>query len=462
MSRFSVFDYAARYKNFIKFPLLRLGGLIVFWVFGVQVPAFGQEDSSLIAEARKEVVKLCSEQFSGRGYIDQGHIKAAQYIASKFQNAGLKGLFPTGNNSDTVSTTQTYLQPFSFPLNLILNAQLSVDGQAQELGTDFIPYRISSSQVVEGPVSNLAYGLTEVSPSLIRDRIVIIREGWPREIAENDSLKSLFADKKRVWDRLGSYFPYQPSAVLIGRKKLTTGFSSQSIPIPVMEFQLDSLPRQIDSADLSVTAELTQIQGYNVVGMFPGSIFPDSAIIVSAHYDHLGEIGGVRFPGANDNASGLALMFSMIQHFAIKANRPRYSLVFIAFGGEETGLRGSKYYVEDNPLFPLKQSKFVLNLDLMGNGEKGIMAVGGKDYPKHFEKLVQLNDSLQLLSKVHARPNAPNSDHYFFLKHGIPGFFIYTMGGPPHYHDIRDNPENLLLSHFIELRKLFIAFLQSL
>ena len=416
----------------------------------------------MVAVAREEIAHLCSQQFSGRGYTAQGHEKAAHYIASKFQKAGLKGLHPEASPSHTDSTFYAYLQTFSFPLNFIFDAYLSVDDEPQELGLDFIPYRISASRGLKGPVSDLAYGLTEAGPDKIKDHILLVREGWPPTVSENDSLKSLFSGKKRVWDRLGSYFPYQPQAVLIGRKKLTAGFSSQTIPIPVLEFQLDSLPKHIDSAEISVSAELTQIKGYNVIGIFPGNTFPDSAIIVSAHYDHLGEIGGVRFPGANDNASGLALMFSLIQYFSKEANRPKYSLVFIAFGGEETGLRGSRHYVEESPLFPLKQTKFVLNLDLMGNGEKGIMAVGGKDYPYHFEKLVQLNDSLELLPKVNARPNAPNSDHYFFLKYGIPGFFIYTMGGPPHYHDIQDRPENLLLSHFVELRTLFIAFLQSL
>ncbi|MEM6633341.1 MAG: M28 family peptidase [Bacteroidota bacterium] len=429
-------------------------------MLGTWIGVYCQADSSLVAAARGEIAFLCSKELGGRGYIGQGHEKAAHYIAGKFEESGLEQLPLVASEWD--SDSLSFLQNFSFPLNLISDAHLSIDGEDQQLGLDFIPYRISSAQSLKGPISNLAFGLEEVSPDRIRDHILLIREGWPPEVSNNDSLKAVYADKKRVWDRLGSYFAYRPSAVLIGRKKLTTGFSSQMIPLPVLEFQLDSMPELADSAEISVSSELKEIQGINVMGMLAGTRFPDTAIIVSAHYDHLGEIGGIRFPGANDNASGLALMFSLIEHFGIQANRPTYSLVFIAFGGEETGLRGSKYYVEENPLFPLSQTKFILNLDLMGNGEKGIMAVGGRDFPQYFDQLVRINDSLQLVSKVNARPNAPNSDHYFFLKNGIPGFFIYTMGGPPHYHDVRDTPENLLLSHFLELRKLFIIFLQSL
>ena len=136
--------------------------------------------------------------------------------------------------------------------------------------------------------------------------------------------------------------------------------------------------------------------------------------------------------------------------------------MFIAFGGEETGLVGSNYYVNSEPIVPLEQTKFILNLDLMGNGIDGIMAVGGKDYPSYFDQLTQLNEGEKYVPKVRARNNAPNSDHYFFLQNGVPGFFIYTLGGPPHYHDVNDNPSTIELSKYVEVRELLIRFLEGI
>jgi Zn-dependent M28 family amino/carboxypeptidase len=154
------------------------------------------------------------------------------------------------------------------------------------------------------------------------------------------------------------------------------------------------------------------------------------------------------------------MLLSMAEHFA--QNPPKYDMLFIAFGAEEAGLQGSAHYVMQNPLIPLEKMKFILNLDLMGNGDEGIMAVGGKDFPGQFDILKDLNDSIQAVPRVRARQNAPNSDHYFFLKNGVPGFFIYTMGGPSHYHDVKDTNANLLFSKYVEVRQLLIAFLENL
>src|SRR4030095_9120627 len=108
----------------------------------------------------------------------------------------------------------------------------------------------------------------------------------------------------------------------------------------------------------------------NVLGMVPGTLYPDSFIVFTAHYDHLGRMGKkALFPGANDNASGSAMIIDLARYYAQPANRPKCSLLFIAFAGEEAGLIGSRYYTE-NPILPLEQIKFLINLDLMGNGEE--------------------------------------------------------------------------------------------
>ena len=417
------------------------------------------ELAHLLEAARRDVDTLCSPELAGRGYQSAGHVKAAHFLAQEFKKMGLH---PVAENTEERGRDSSFFQAFRFPLNLISQTRLRLDGVAQEMGRDFIPYRLSGEGTIQGTVLDLGYGLQQVAPRQIRGQIILIREGWPPEMIKNDSLQEVFSDKKRVWDRLEAVFPHGPAALLIARNKLTAGFSSQSFPIPIMEVQIDSLPPRVDSAGLFVSTSIENISGQNVIGSIPGTLFPDTAIILSAHYDHLGTLEDAIFPGANDNASGIAFMLSLIRHFSQPKNRLPYTLLCIAFGGEETGLRGSKHYVEQAPVIPLDRTKFILNVDLMGNGEKGIMAVGGKDHPGYFEILQQLNREEGWVPRTSARPNAPNSDQYFFLKEGIPGFFIFTMGGPPHYHDVNDTPENLLLSHFAELHQLFISFLRNL
>jgi len=118
----------------------------------------------------------------------------------------------------------------------------------------------------------------------------------------------------------------------------------------------------------------------NVAGMVRGTARPDDFLLVTAHYDHLGVRNGATYPGADDNASGVA---AMLQAAAYVARNPlRHSVVFIAFDSEEQGLRGAKYFVA-HPLVQLKQIRLMLNLDMVSrNGEATIFASGTSFHPE--------------------------------------------------------------------------------
>jgi Zn-dependent M28 family amino/carboxypeptidase len=180
----------------------------------------------------------------------------------------------------------------------------------------------------------------------------------------------------------------------------------------------------------------------------------------SAHYDHLGRMGkDTYFPGANDNASGCSMLLYLADYF--KNHPSKYNLVFIAFAGEEAGLIGSNYYVQ-NPLFPLKDIRFLVNLDIMGSGEEGITAVNATLFPKEFELLTRINKKKKYLKAIKSRGPAANSDHYFFTEAGVPAFFIYTMGSNKNYHDVFDKYENLTFSAFENIGNLIIDFVRKL
>ena len=183
---------------------------------------------------------------------------------------------------------------------------------------------------------------------------------------------------------------------------------------------------------------------------------PDSFLVVTAHYDHLGGMGKTTyFPGANDNASGVSLMMELARYYA--QNPQPYSIAFIAFAGEEAGLIGSKYFTE-NPLVPLTSIRFLLNTDLAGTGTNGITVVNATEFPKEFAWMNQVNDENKLLVKINSRGKAANSDHYFFTEKGVPSFFFYTLGGVTAYHDIYDRAEALPLNEFEDLFKLIVLF----
>lgn len=429
--------------------------VIVFFSSIFFFTASTQAQDSLLTQARADVSLLTSEEFGGRGYIDNGHIIAAEFIADRMDAAGLSPMVTLPGRAPS------FFQPFGFSINLINNGQVEADGQPLTIGAEFIVNKYSGTGIVEAKVLDLGYGLNKKKFKKAEGKIVVFRTGWPEKIATDQDAKDKLSKLAGMLDRMMAIAKHKPIGFIILQPKLTHGFVAEQAPFPIVEVVADAWPDRVKKARIATQAGLSDIQSQNVIGQINGSCDTDETVVICAHYDHLGKTGDAIFTGANDNASGITMMLSMMEHFAQPEHQPEKNLLFIAFGAEEVGLIGSRFYVHRQPVVPLSDMHFLLNLDLMGNGVDGIMAVGGKTFPEIHEQLVSLNDSLQAVPKVRARPNAPNSDHYWFLEEGVKGFFIYTLGGPPHYHDVFDIEENLELSKYVEVRELLIQFLQE-
>jgi len=118
---------------------------------------------------------------------------------------------------------------------------------------------------------------------------------------------------------------------------------------------------------------------------------------------------------------------------------------------------GSKYFTE-HPLVPLKNIRFLVNLDLEGTGIDGITIVNGSIYSREFNILKQINNKGGLLPKIVSRGKAANSDHYFFSKNNVPAFYIYTLGGIKAYHDIYDVSSTLPMDKYSDIFTLMLNF----
>jgi aminopeptidase YwaD len=147
-----------------------------------------------------------------------------------------------------------------------------------------------------------------------------------------------------------------------------------------------SLPLGGLTISLSINVERREGAAYNVVGILDGSdpTLKNEVIVVGAHYDHLGLGGegslapreGEIHHGADDNASGTAALLELARVFSQQGSRPRRTLVFIAFSGEEEGLLGSNYYV-NHPILPLANTVAMLNLDMVGRMKENKLIMGG-------------------------------------------------------------------------------------
>jgi len=225
---------------------------------------------------------------------------------------------------------------------------------------------------------------------------------------------------------------------------------------------------------ISAPQQRSTVTTENVLGFLPGTDLKDEILVVSAHYDHLGIIGGEVYNGADDDGSGTVGMLSIAQAFAKAArsgHAPRRSLLFLANTGEEKGLLGSEYYT-DHPVFPLANTVTDLNIDMIGRTDEAHAGKPDYVYVIGSDKLSsQLHAALQETNRQHGNvdldfrfndPADPNrfyyrSDHYNFAKQGIPVAFFFS-GVHPDYHEASDEISKIEFNK-LEARARLVFFL---
>ena len=421
------------------------------------VPGLHAQDKTY---ARKVIDTLASPGMHGRGYVNDGHLITSQYIANEFKTFGLLSFEKSGS----------FFQEFTFPVNTFpgkVEATFGFAGGKKEkcLPGDKFLVR-SASPSVKG-----CFTIVRLDSS-----IAYSESKWNEFMQQNHKKHFVLVDThgvrgKAELTKLTNFVKYPPAVkgillpVVLTHiegsdhcTKLTPwDFSGYQSTVPVLEID-PSLAHAI-TIDVNIVAKMVpQCQSRNVVGYVQGSEQPDSFIVYTAHYDHLGRMGkDVYFPGANDNASGVAMMLNLAKHYSDPQHRPKYSIAFIAFGAEEVGLIGSMYFVL-HPLIPLHRIHFLVNMDILGTGDEGITVVNATLHNPEFQKLRQLNDTNQYLPQVKPRGKAAISDHHFFTEKGVPCFYIYTLGGIKAYHDTCDRPGTLPLTEYDDLFRLLVNF----
>ena len=194
-------------------------------------------------------------------------------------------------------------------------------------------------------------------------------------------------------------------------------------------------------AHLRVEKIVDEVRAANVIGVLPGAdpVLAAEAVVVGAHYDHVGRTDGVVHPGADDNASGTAVVLGLARAFAAAGGADR-TLIFAFFGAEELGLIGSRHYVT-RPAMPLDRTIAMVNFDMVGR-LRGRLDVGGADSGTRIRTVV--NDVAQhegVPLEVSGSPYGP-SDHSRFYAAGVPVLFFST-GGHSDYHQPSDTADKI-------------------
>lgn len=358
------------------------------------------------AYARRIIDTLTSEYFFGRGYTKNGLCKAEKFLKQEYALIGLKPM-----------EGKDYVQSFSLPVNTFpYEMFVELNGRVLQPGKDY---------------------LIGAESRKLTGRFELFRSDSATFLARSTALKIVLKDK------------------LTWRVSKSVGDTTE---IQVLKSSMLAEPSIIQ---LNVKNRyIKKFKTGNVCGFVKGTQFPDSFIFITAHYDHLGGMGeNAFFPGANDNASGISLLLNLARWYV---QYPlEYSIAFICFSGEEAGLVGSEYFV-NHPLVPLKNIRFLLNLDLTGTGEEGITVVNATEFKNEFARLQSINDANNYFTVINSRGKAKNSDHYWFSEYGTPSFFIYTLGGIKAYHDIYDVSQTLPNNYHTELFSLLKKFISQI
>lgn len=393
---------------------------------------------------KRSIGTLAGPGFGGRGYVANSRDKAARFIARHFSETGLQFFTPG------------YYQDYAFDVNTFPSkVELKMGKQQLDPGADFIVDAGSSSYQTSGKTKIERINLDKIDDSADwEQQKARFKASEVYQLRHADSLcKKLKIRPHELASQLpkGCYIIPQSS-------KLIWTVATETIPATILYVADTALPK---GRKVTVNVQqklLRSAPSKNVIGYIAGTEAPDSFIVFTAHYDHLGKMGNKTiFPGANDNASGTAFNLALAQYF--RDHPQRYSIVFIAFSGEEAGLLGSRYFVS-NPVFALDKIKCLVNIDLMGDATDGITVVNAVQQDKDFELLRRINAEKKYLPQIKSRDNAPNSDHYPFTQAGVPAFFIYANGGKGHYHDVFDKPKELSLNKVSSVFQLLTEFVQ--
>lgn len=462
---------------------------IAFFLLLLSNTLFAQspEFDAPLHEVEAHLRFLASDALMGRKTGAPGNQMAAAYIASQLQTYGVK----------TLPGAPDYFQQVALEeVTPPLNASLKIGKQSYEFKKDFImlvgeatALKTSAVYAGHGWVDEQK-GINDYANLDVKGKVVFVVTGIPDDNSPANAIAAINTKRMLAQERgavalielyrLGFPFGFavnyfsKPSIRLADKREgpkptIAYGWLKEKGADPVAEM-VKGNPQKIALTNSSGSIKSMNVP--NVVGFLEGSdpTVSSEYLLVSAHFDHVG-VGGQGggavtesdsiFNGARDNAMGISALLLTARTLAQQA--PRRSVIFLACNAEEIGLLGSQYYTE-NPLVPLRQVIFNLNVD--GAGYNDTTAVAAIGYGRTgTDALIESSAAAFGLSVI---PNPvpeqnlfDRSDNVSFSAKGIPslslspGLNAFDAEISKYYHQVTDNPETVNMTYFHRYSKAF-------
>lgn len=420
---------------------------------------------------------MASPEFAGRLTGHEGYTRAARWAAAKFKEWGLKPADPKHGYLLAYPSPYTIIDKAS--MTLLLPSESGNDFQKIELQPekDFLPLLYSDSGDKTGELVFVGWGIS--APELnyddyagvdVRNKFVLCFRGTPdsgrREFQHHDEHRTRMK-VARDKGALGLIYIY-PEAQANPNGDWLAGF----MPGMITEKTADLILKEIKSTTAELKKALQTYKrpisfplkarlsysvssrhfpdgiGYNVAGWVEGSDprLKKELVVIGGHFDHCGEHLGLLFPGADDNASGSAVVMTLARTFTGLHPKPKRSVMFVLFGGEELGLQGSTYFADHLPSgFSRVVAMFNFDMEGEGDGAWCGLSAGADDLKEAVEKA---NQELNIIrgTGVIRNVGVRGSDFAPFFLKGIPCASLGSNGPHLHYHGTGDtifrlNPE---------------------
>jgi aminopeptidase YwaD len=400
-------------------------------------------------ELAAHVAELTTPEMEGRGSGTEGGERAARYLESALAALGLR---PGGDGG-------TWRQSFVVRrgVRVAPDASLARAGTAPlVVGQDWMPHGGALPGSVEAEIVFAGRG-ERYAGAAARDKIVLLLDGGPSRLEKLIDARQAGAAAVLVLSAALPTLEATAAHVAIPSATLTPA-AVDALLAPSGWTHATLLQAAAASPDgaagggaplatgvrarLAVRLESADLRADNVIGVLPGTdpARAGEAIVIGAHYDHLGRMEGAVYPGADDNASGTAMVLGLARVFAAAGGAPR-TLVFALFSGEELGLLGSGHYVR-HPTIPIERTIMMVNFDMVGRMRDGRVTASGVGSGEGFRALVTSTAATERLTlSLRDSPHGP-SDHVRFYSAGVPVIF-FTTEIHPDYHKPTDTADRI-------------------
>ncbi len=442
--------------------------LILIWFLPVLFAS--KKTFSFNEKAALEYIKvLANDDFLGRKSGQLGGALAENYVAEKFKEWGLE---PAGQQG-------TFFQEIEFSYfnveeGVLLEIKAPTERRRFHYGDEWRVVRYSGSGNFTAEVVFVGYGIkaegfNEYAGLDLKGKLLLMSADSPPgklrkkagkaaeleeriKAAQKSGAKGIlfFTSSGRVARVRVKKELYRKDFVMLtaGREVVDLIFKdTPAEPAYTMQQIASKLkPRSFETGVKAFVAVRTTYdpkrRARNVLAKISGTDpkLKDEYVILGAHMDHLGiSPSGDIMNGANDNASGTAVVMEIARELKKEGFKPKRTVIFALWAAEEQGLLGSRYYA-DHPLYPLEKTAVYINLDMVGQGKAEPIPLSGVYYASLAWKLLSSGLPADMIKKVEARRGGPGgSDHTSFLLKGVPAFFIITEGKHLKYHHSRDD-----------------------